>query len=568
MKRPLYILGIWDGHDAGAALLCDGRIAAAVNEERLTRRKLEVRFPHRAIGECLRLAGIAPAGVDRVACCTSDVAKTIGRVFPSSKEAYYQIRRRKSAPGFSAGLKKRCKYILTEWPGNGLTRSVSRMAIGHELKRHGLERTPVEIHDHHFCHAIAAARASGFARCLVLTVDGVGDGLSSTASIFADDCLRRLDSNSAAHSPGIFFEHVTNLLNMRELEDEGKVMALADYASPVDDDRNPMLALVETGGGRIRFKQTGHALYSALKRIHWQYPNEQFAFMAQRTLERILVQFADQLVRKTGIRHIALAGGVASNVKAGRLIRLLPEVEELYVFPHMGDGGLAMGAALASAGSGVPPGLLAGGLGLGPAFSSEEMAAELTRAGLRFRREPDIAAAAAGLIAAGRIVLWFQGRMEYGPRALGMRSILARPDEVAIRDRLNLLLKKRVWYQPFCPSLLESEARAAFADWKGRPSREMTMAYLVSPVWRPRLAGVTGVDGSCRPQIVPDESPDVFARLLHLLKQTTGCGAVLNTSFNIHGEPLVCKPEEAIDVFRRSGADALALGDCLTGREA
>jgi carbamoyltransferase len=164
--------------------------------------------------------------------------------------------------------------------------------------------------------------------------------------------------------------------------------------------------------------------------------------------------------------------------------------------------------------------------------------------------------------------MWFQGAMEYGPRALGHRSVLARPDRPDLRDRLNLVLKRRVWYQPFCPSMLESEAPRLLADWTGGRNRSMTMAYQVAEAHRARLAGVVSVDGTCRPQLVADEDGGPFAELLREARRRWGVGAVLNTSFNIHGEPLVCSPGDAADVFLRSGADALAIGPFLVERPA
>jgi carbamoyltransferase len=164
--------------------------------------------------------------------------------------------------------------------------------------------------------------------------------------------------------------------------------------------------------------------------------------------------------------------------------------------------------------------------------------------------------------------MWFQGAMEYGPRALGNRSVLARPDRADLRDRLNLVLKRRVWFQPFCPSMLESEAPRLLADWSGGRNRAMTMAYKVSEAHRVQLAGVMSVDGTCRPQIVADEDAGPFAEVLRLARGHWGVAAVLNTSFNIHGEPLVCSPDQAVDVFLRSGADALAIGPFLVMRPA
>jgi carbamoyltransferase len=257
-----------------------------------------------------------------------------------------------------------------------------------------------------------------------------------------------------------------------------------------------------------------------------------------------------------------------SNVKATRRIRLLPEVDEVFVFPHMGDGGLPLGAAVIAATSlGEPVRLDLTHLDLGPAYDRSAIESSLRAAGLPASTVDDLPGRVAGLLADGRIVMWFQGAMEYGPRALGCRSVLARPDRPDLRDRLNLALKRRVWYQPFCPSMLESEAPRLLADWTGGPNRAMTMAYEVAREYRSHLAGVMSIDGTCRPQFVAaDAGP--FAELLTEARRRWQVGAVLNTSFNIHGEPLVCSPDEAVDVFLRSGADALAIGPFLVDRPA
>ena len=274
---------------------------------------------------------------------------------------------------------------------------------------------------------------------------------------------------------------------------------------------------------------------------------------------------ARDAVRLTGLGRLALAGGVVSNVKATRRIRLLPEVEDVFVFPHMGDGGLALGAAVAAAAAvrrdDRPRSAIVSTSGHGYDYAA--IAAALRAAGFVAEPVADLPHRVAELLDEGRIVMWFQGRMEYGPRALGHRSVLARPDRPDLRDRLNLALKRRVWYQPFCPSMLESEGPRVLADWTGARNRSMTMAYEVASCYRDHLAGVMSVDGTCRPQFVPDSEPSEFAELLREARRRWSVGAVLNTSFNIHGEPLVCSPAEAIDVFLRSGADALAIGPFL-----
>ena len=556
------ILGIWDGHDAGAALLAGGELVFAVNEERLTRRKLEIHFPARSIAACLAHAGFDPGHIDVVAASTTDPAKTLGRWMPSTKERYYQVRRRKAEPGALSSLSRAVKYRMTEWPPNTLSRAASRRAIARDLAAAGLGHARLDLHDHHACHARAAAHASGFDRCAVLTIDGLGDGLSASLCAFEDGRLHVVTTSPATHSLGVFFEHVTTLLNMRELEDEGKVMALADYAAPIPDDRNPLMALLRVENGRVVTSRPGHALHAPLRRVLWHYPNEQFAFLAQRAVERACVDLARDAVRLTGLDRLALAGGVVSNIKATRRMRLLPEVKDLYVFPHMGDGGLALGAALASAAAIGRVECALPSLALGPGFGGAEVEAAVAASGLRATRSANIPADVAARLERDEVVLWFQGRMEYGPRALGQRSVLARPDRPGLRDRLNLVLKQRVWYQPFCPSLLESESRA-LADYTTPTNRHMTMAFMVKPECRDRLAGVVNVDGSCRPQLVPDDAPGPFAALLREARARWGVGAVLNTSLNIHGEPLVCTPAEALDVLVRSGADALAIGDWI-----
>ncbi len=564
------ILGIWDGHDSGAALVQDGRLVFAVNEERLTRRKLEIVFPSRSIDVCLAHAALTPQQIDLVAATTCDPAKTLGRLWPGTKERYYNVRRRKTAQGPLAGFTRTMKYRMTEWSPGPVSTAVSSILLQRQIGRHGLNRAELQIVDHHGAHAAAAAWTSGFNRCGVLTIDGLGDGLSATISTFDEGRLDRIAASSARNSIGVFFEHVTNLLNMRELEDEGKVMALADYASPIDDANNPLLRWVHVKDGIITTEWAGHAFRRPLARVHWRFPNEQFAYLAQQTVERAVVALARDAVRLTGHRQLALAGGVVSNVKATRQIRLLPEVDDVFVFPHMGDGGLALGAAVsASAQRGDPVRFDMNRLDLGPAYAPQVIESSLRSANLA----PTCVGGhlprrVAELLAAGNIVMWFQGAMEYGPRALGNRSVLARPDRADLRDRLNLVLKRRVWYQPFCPSMLESEAPRLLADWSGGRNRAMTMAYKVSETHRQQLAGVMSVDGTCRPQIVGDDDSGPFAEVLRLARGHWGVAAVLNTSFNIHGEPLVCSPDQAVDVFLRSGADALAIGPFLVMRPA
>ena len=558
----MFVLGIWDGHDSGAAIVRENRIEVAFNEERLTRRKLEVRFPERSIKHCLQYLNSTPTGIKHIAVSSYDFSKTLARIFPGTKEEYYLIRRRKKAPGSISTLTKKSKYILTEVGPSRLTKRVSEMYLKKALKTMGFRNVTVHLVNHHRCHAAAAAFCSGFDDVLVITVDGIGDALSGTISTLSGNGLSHITDISGKHSLGIFFEHVTNLMNMRELEDEGKVMALANYAYPIPDDQNPLLDFIEIKGLSVRCKYSTLRMYDELKKILWRYPSEQFAYMAQRTLEVKIVDLVKNAISATGYDKVALAGGVFSNIKVNMLIRTLPEVKDCFVFPHMGDGGLALGAALAT--NYELNGITQYGLEdlfLGAGYNDDKVRAALDESGLDYSQHENIEEKAAQLIAQGNIIFWFQGRMEYGPRALGHRSILALPNSRRIKDLLNLRLKMRVWYQPFCPTMLEDDARM-FLEQYDKPNRFMTMGYMVKDEHRDALEGVISVDGSCRPQIVSAENSR-YGKLLSTLKELTGMGVVLNTSFNIHGEPLVCSPQDALDTLKRTGNDYLVIGNYL-----
>ena len=462
-------------------------------------------------------------------------------------------------------MKKGFKSRFPELRSNRLSRSLTRANIQKALHSEGFRHFHLFLLDHHRCHAEAAARFSGFERCLVLTLDGVGDGLSGSIWHFQHQHPALIKRMPAGVSLGIFFEHVTHLMNMRELEDEGKVMALANYAYPIDDRDNPLMNLIEVRGLDLRSPYGSMALYRKMKKILWRFPSEQFAFMAQRTLEKKALALVRNALSVTGEKDVALAGGIFSNIKLNMQIESLKSTDHVFTFPHMGDGGLAIGAAVAAnaecAGVNQYPATTPS---LGPAFSEESILPALEKWGFPFERLEDPAGTAAEILLQGHIILWFRGRMEMGPRALGNRSILARPDQQDIKDRLNLVLKKRVWYQPFCPSLLEEDAETLL-HLENRHIEDnpfMTSGFRVREKYRPLMAGVINVDGTCRPHFVGRENP-VYRDLLLNLKRELGKGVILNTSFNIHGEPIVCTPDDALDMFGRTRIDYLFMGDFL-----
>jgi carbamoyltransferase len=562
----MVVLGIWDGHDSGITLLKDDKILFSINEERLSRRKLDVAFPEKSIDYALSYAGVKKNDVEAIAVSTSEFAKTLWRMFPFLKENYYLIRRKKKDYSWSIHLKRMAKYKLTELQLDPLSKQISKIILERKLKKLGFKDFKLLFYDHHLCHAISAAFASGFEKSLVITIDGIGDTLSGTISRFEKGKLERIKAISGRDSFGIFFEHVTNIMNMRELEDEGKVMALANYALKIDDEKNPLLDFFKIDGLNVRAKFNSWKTYKELRKIFWKFPSEQFAYMAQRTLEVKITELLKNAVRETGLRKICLAGGTCSNIKVNMLIKNLPEVEDVYVFPHMGDGGLAMGSALLANYelNGVYKYDFSN-VYFGPQFSNEYIKSLLEkdwRAKVSCTYIENIEKETARLINDGNIVLWFQGRMEYGPRALGSRSILAPPHSEEIKTELNLIQKKRVWYQPFCPTMLLSGAKEILEDLKGTPNAFMTMGYMVKKDKQKLVKGVINIDGSCRPQIIT-ENGSRYAKLLMEYKKLSGVGVLLNTSFNLHGEPLICSPQDALSTFSRTSAKYLVLENYL-----
>ena len=562
----MYVLGLWDGHDSGVSLLKDNEILFSINEERLTRRKLEIAFPEKSIEYSLKYLGLQKEDIKVIAASTSEFAKTLWRIFPSLKENYYLIRRKKKEYSAFNSFKKKLKYRITELQLDPLSKIISKAILKSKLKKLGFKKFKLLICDHHLCHAVSAAFTSGFDKSLVVTIDGIGDTLSGTISKFENGKLDRIKAISGRDSFGIFFEHVTNLMNMRELEDEGKVMALANYALKIEDDKNPMLDFFTVQGLDVKAKYSSLRTYNELKKILWKYPSEQFAYMAQRVLEIKITELIRNAVQETGLTKICLAGGTCSNIKVNMLIKNLPEVDDVYVFPHMGDGGLAMGSAMVANYelNGVCKYDLEN-VYYGPEYSNEYIKTVLEKNeynNISYQYVEDIAREVANILHKGDIVLWLQGRMEYGPRALGSRSILAAPHSEEVKYELNLIQKKRVWYQPFCPTMLLDDAREFLEDLKGTPNEFMTMGYMVKKDKQKFVKGVINIDGSCRPQIITDHDSR-YAKLLREYKNLSGTGIVLNTSFNLHGEPLVCSPEDALNTFSRTSAKYLILGNYL-----
>lgn len=554
------ILGVWDGHDSGAAIVSGGKIISAVNEEKFSRRKLEVRFPINSILFCLKANNLTPKDIAHVAVASSDFSMSLTRAFPKVKEDYYCVRRKIKKPNPLSSLNRPILNNLGKLRSNHLFRSVSRHFIKKNLVKLGFsESVKIYIVDHHAAHAASAFFCSGKKEAITITLDALGDGISSTVNICEGSSIKRASFSKTKDSLGMLFQEAVQLLGMRILEDEGKVMCLADYSKKQDS--SPLSNLYTIKNLSIKSNKSMEARWKLMGKLAGSFSKEDFSFMVQETLSSTLANLVSDSIKELSIPNICLAGGVFSNVKSNKVIRNVPGVENVFVFPHMGDGGLSSGAALHvySKLVGLKPYKIED-VYLGPKFS-EEVVLNSIKKFPKFSYESINSPSKLGaeLLESGKIIYWFQGKTEYGPRALGNRSILARPDIKDNRRRLNLVIKRRERYQPFCPSILETDAKRYLSDYDSE-NRFMTMAHSVSENYKNNLSAVMSVDGTARPQTVGGYNQE-FNNLIKNFKKSSGIGALLNTSFNIHGEPMVSSPNDALDTLSRTDVNDLIMGN-------
>mgnify|MGYP000564633303 CR=1 FL=1 len=544
------ILGIWDGHDAGTALIEGNEIKFAINEERLSRKKLHIGFPYESIKATLSYLKLKPSDIDIVAVSGLQLSRILARQFSFLDEEFYKFRRRKIDKPIFEKERRFLKYFLAKISIKQL-RPIVEYQIRKKLMHLGFPKDiKIKVVDHHLAHAASAIFNSGFKKSLCITLDGVGDGISGTINIYENGRIERISEIKERDSIGLFFEQVTTILGFRELEDEGKVMAMADYSYPIEDEKNELLSFFEVDELKIKSKYGTLRRFLELEKIKWRTPMEIFAYMAQKTLEAKVLQLFKNAIEFTGIKDVCWSGGVASNVKLNRIIRLYSGLKNWFVFPQMGDGGLALGAAIYIAHEelGIEPKRMKD-VYLGLDYSEDEIKSTLMRYSdkIRFEKINSPEEYVAELISKGNYVFWFQGRMEYGPRALGNRSILAPADSEDVKELLNIKVKRREWFQPFCPSLLEEDSFKIFEDYDGIPDRFMTMTYMLKENLKKKYAAISNVDGSVRPQMVGKEENKRYRKLLENVKKESKVGIVLNTSFNLHGEPIVCSPKDALE---------------------
>jgi carbamoyltransferase len=593
----MHVLGIsCYFHDASAALLRDGQLIAAAEEERFSRKKHDYEFPQRAIDFCLATGGLRPGDLDYVVFFEKPFVK-FERLLISSLASFPRSH-------------KVFREAMIAWLGD-------KLWIRHLIqKRLGIAAARVLFSEHHLSHAASSFLCSPFEEAAILTVDGVGEWTTASFGVGRGTDVRLLKEIRFPHSLGLLYSAFTAFLGFEVNEGEYKVMGMAPFGTPRYADRVwKLIRLAADGSFELdmsyfsfhhsteqTFNRKFEALFGAPRdpRANFftrdsGYPgyfgekpanvddlaraNQHYADIAasiQQVTEEVLLGMARALHRETGLTRLCMAGGCALNsVANGRILRETP-FEEIYIQPAAGDGGGAVGAALYGyhAVLGQPRRFVMEHAAWGQEHTADDIEQFLRAAGIRYERARDESALLARVVdrlQAGRVVGWVQGRFEWGPRALGHRSILADPRRADMKDVVNTKIKFREPFRPFAPSVLVERAGEYFdlADpARQYPARFMLYVVDVKADKRDVIPAVTHVDGTGRVQTVRRAENGRYYRLIEAFGHATGVPVLLNTSFNLKGEPIVNTPAEAFHTFRASGMDSLVLGDCLLDKDA
>lgn len=521
-------------HDPGATIICNGEVIAVCEEERFNRIKTSKGcLPIRAIKQCLSQAKLSIHEIDLVV-----------------------------SPGESdAGTKDRLQLILTHYFGFS---------------------PRIELINHQLAHLSSAYFSSGFERSMLISYDGSGDSLSCVLAKGERGQIEFIETYPATNSLGNFYELITQFLGFEPSEGEYKVMGLAPYGLPDTIDLSHFIEVTNTGyrynnkecySSAVKFSLIEVPFYSDFVTKKLGPPrrlgepvtqrHKDIAHAAQAALEKAVLTLVNHLHNLTGLDSLCLAGGVALNCSANMHISRLPFLNNCYVQPAASDRGLALGCALwgASQYGGIKE--IGNVFRCGPEYSNGQIEEALRYSGLDYEVVEDPSKVAAELLAKNSIVGWFQGRSEYGPRALGHRSILGNPKDSTIKDRINSRIKFREEFRPFAPSVIEEAGKEYFDLGIMQSSPYMTVAVPVKQSKSSEIPGVTHVNGTARVQTVSRADDNRYHRLISKFGQLTGTPVVLNTSFNVRGQPIVETPSDALGTFASCGLDALLIGEYL-----
>lgn len=532
-------------HDAAAALIIDGKLVASAEEERFNRQRHAKGYPTKAVEYCLKEGGIDISDIDVIA---------IGY------NPYAYIKR--------ASVQWSTKGVLSR-----LSTPLIFKAKINELQKQAKKAKFIYI-DHHLCHAASAYRCSGFEEANVLTIDGAGETESFAFFVGRNGKLERqwdipfaeFFDTGAWRSIGQVYTSMTEFLKLGT-HGEGKTMGLASYGEPVYDFSK--ILNIKNHKAYTIDRRNLRKIYGHLERksssTEITVEHKNLAASLQNALEEGIVNLAREAYQKTGIKNFALAGGVALNCNTNSRILSQEFCDDIFIQPASNDGGISLGAALEAmfiVGDGAH--IDFDNAYLGPQYSNEEIEKVLKEAKVSYKKSDNIERETAELVASGKMVGWFQGRMEIGPRALGNRSILANPCIKDIADKVNVNIKHREVWRPFAPSVVAEDVTKYFEGVeKVKESPFMLHTFFVREQFRDKLPSITHVDGSSRIQTVTQNQNPRYYKYLKELEKITGYPITLNTSFNDAGEPIVCTPRDALRCYFSTGFDALVIGDFL-----
>jgi carbamoyltransferase len=544
-------------HDSACCLVQDGKLRFAAEEERFTRIKADNAIPGLALRYCLKEAGLDITDIDCI--------------------AFYEDPRKKLARQLWSGIWDESEILRKKFRPRWVEEEI-RTVLGYQGN--------IAFFDHHLSHAASSYHYSGFDNAAILTVDGVGEWATTTYGVGNGSDIDLFEEVSYPHSLGLLYSTITSFLGFEVNEGEYKVMGLAPYGSPrYEQQVRQLIRLQDNGQYELNMAyfdflnedQMFTDIFSNLfgkparkKGVPVDQDHMDIARSLQVVLEDILIRKAMYLYERTGSKNLCMAGGVALNCVAnGKIIRNTP-FEHLFVQPAANDAGGALGAASLAyvQYSGQPmEAERMSHVYLGPHYTSDAVRHSLEATSLKYRDYAGdplrLVRETAQRIADGKVIGWFHGPMEFGPRSLGARSILANPMDATMRDKINAMVKKREGFRPFAPAALKSEYRHHF-DIDHESPFMLETCQVISPL---DLPAITHVDGSARLQTVNRHTNPRFHQLLEAFHAITGCPIILNTSFNVKGEPIVCSPEDAINCFIGTNIDTLVLEDFIIDRE-
>lgn len=563
MKKHITVLGIHDGHNAGAALVRNGAVVAAINEERLNNIKNYSGPPLESIRRVFQIAQIEPSELDIIA--------VVGLV-------------RTHAPLRERPFHVKVYERLTPYVGHSHTFGRLMIKTLHKFRKmDALNKLfqQMDISDretffveHHLAHAACAYYQRPWKdKTLVLTLDGAGDSLSSTVNIGEDYKIKRIASSTHYDSvSNNLYSEITGYLGLKRWEHEYKVMGLAPYGRPeycVDE----LKKIIRINPGKpLEFQNTCGLYLSQVQSLLRKKLSEQrfdnIAAACQIYFEELVTRWVENAIKETGIRKLAGAGGSFLNVKANKLIREMPEVEDAFFYPASDDGGTPVGAALEvyyrfCEREGIEPERHEiAGIYYGAEYDDLYIKDVLQKTGWSSRAShvPEIEGETAQLISHGKIIARFSGRDEWGPRALGNRTIMADPRDLRVIRKINFAIKYRDFWMPFAPSILEEHIGEYLVN--PRPARYMIEAFDTNEKAEDIIAGLHPNDRTARPQTVNEWNP-AYRKIIQEFHRITGVAGILNTSFNLHGYPIVGTPEIALQTLEQSDLDGLAIGDWL-----